>query len=145
MTASTLRVLITGARGTIGTALREGLRGRYALLRLTDIRTLDPARAGEEIHTGDLRDLEATSAAMHGIDSVVHLGGISVEDSWDRTYGANIAGTYNVFEGARRNGVRRVILRQFASRCRLPPAQPNDRRGRESPAGHAVRRQQGLR
>lgn len=110
MTASTLRVLITGAAGKIGTALREGLHGRYALLRLTDIRSMDPVRVGEEVRAVDLEDLDATSAVMQGVDSVVHLGGISGEDSWRRISGANIAGTYNVFEGARRNGVRRVIF-----------------------------------
>jgi uronate dehydrogenase len=37
------RVLITGAAGHIGRALRKGLRGRYALLRLADIAAQAPA------------------------------------------------------------------------------------------------------
>jgi len=40
------RILITGAAGKIGSTLREGLRGRYAVLRLSDIAPLDPACAG---------------------------------------------------------------------------------------------------
>ena len=40
------RILITGAAGKIGNTLREGLRGRYAVLRLSDIAPLDPACAG---------------------------------------------------------------------------------------------------
>src|SRR5215813_7507964 len=51
------RILITGAAGKIGSTLREGLRGRYAVLRLSDIARLDPARAGEEIVRADLADL----------------------------------------------------------------------------------------
>jgi uronate dehydrogenase len=35
---STDRVLITGAAGAIGTALRDGLRENWRHLRLTDIR-----------------------------------------------------------------------------------------------------------
>ena len=51
------RILITGAAGKIGNTLREGLRGRYALLRLSDIAPLDPAGDGEEIARADLTDL----------------------------------------------------------------------------------------
>lgn len=34
------RILITGAAGAIGSALRAGLRGRYPLLRLSDLRDM---------------------------------------------------------------------------------------------------------
>lgn len=40
------RVLITGAAGGIGSALRESLRGVYPLLRLSDRVRLAPAREG---------------------------------------------------------------------------------------------------
>ena len=41
---ATDRVLITGAAGAIGTALRNGLRGEWRHLRLTDSRPIaDPA------------------------------------------------------------------------------------------------------
>ena len=43
------RILITGAAGKIGGTLREGLRGQYPVLRLSDIAPLGPAGAGEEI------------------------------------------------------------------------------------------------
>ena len=60
------RILITGAAGKIGSTLREGLRGRYAVLRLSDIASLDPACAGEEIVRADLADLAEVEAAMRG-------------------------------------------------------------------------------
>ena len=41
------RVLITGAGGGIGRALRETLRGVYPVLRLSDRVTLAPARSGD--------------------------------------------------------------------------------------------------
>src|SRR5438552_467537 len=64
------RILITGAAGQIGSALRQGLRGRYPLLRLTDIAPLDPAPAGEEIVNADLSDLAAVEAAMRDVACV---------------------------------------------------------------------------
>ncbi len=103
------RILITGAAGKIGSTLREGLRGRYAVLRLSDIAPLDPARAGEEIVRADLADLAEVEAAMQGVDCVVHLGAIAGEDTWDKILPNNVVGTWNVFEAARRQGVRRVI------------------------------------
>lgn len=103
------RILITGAAGQIGSALREGLRGRYELLRLTDITPLDPAQAGEEIVHADLADLAAVEAAMQGVDCVVHLGAVPGEDIWDKILPNNVVGTWNVFEAARRQGVRRVV------------------------------------
>ncbi len=103
------RVLITGAAGNIGRSLREGLRGRYPLLRLSDIAPMAPAGTGEELAPADLTDLAALEGIMEGIDCVVHLGAISVEDRWERILPNNIAGTWNVFEAARRRGIRRVV------------------------------------
>jgi len=104
------KILITGAAGQIGVALREGLRGRYPLLRLSDIASLGAAGPGEEIRNVDLRDAAAVEKSMEGIDCVVHLGGVSVEDSWDKVMPMNIEGCYNVFEAARRQRVKRVIF-----------------------------------
>ncbi len=72
------RVLITGAAGTIGRALREGLRGVYPVLRLSDIAALGAAGPGEELVPADLRDLAQVEAAMAGVDAVVHLGGVRI-------------------------------------------------------------------
>ena len=104
------RVLITGAAGTIGRALREGLRGAYPILRLSDIAPLGEAGPGEELVPADLRDLAQVEAAMAGVDAVVHLGGMAVENTWEIVHEANIVGCYHVFEAARRRGVKRVVF-----------------------------------
>src|SRR6476659_6296261 len=103
------RILIAGAAGKIGSTLREGLRGRYPSLRLTDIAPLGEARDREEIVPADLADLAAVETAMQGVDCVVHLGAVPGEDTWDRILPANVVGTWNVFEAARRQDVRRVV------------------------------------
>ena len=46
---------------------------------------------------------------MRGVDCVVHLGAVPGEDTWDKILPANVVGTWNVFEAARRQGVRRVV------------------------------------
>ncbi len=104
------RILITGAAGYIGGILRRELRGRYPVLRLSDIADMGTPGAGEEIVACDLADAGGVEAMMAGVDAVVHLGAISTEDSFDRILAANIVGTYNVFEGARRQGVPRVVF-----------------------------------
>lgn len=107
---SALRVLITGAAGNIGRTLRTHLKGRYALLRLTDVAPQAPAEAGEEVASVDIRDIAAVERSMEGIDCVIHLAAIPEEDSWDKILPMNIEGCYNVFEAARRQGVRRVVF-----------------------------------
>lgn len=104
------RILITGAAGQIGNALREGLRGSYPLIRLLDVASLGEATAGEEVIIADIRDIAAMEKAMTGIDCVVHLAGASVESPWDKVLPLNIEGCYNTFEAARRQGVRRLIF-----------------------------------
>jgi len=110
MSGAMNRILITGAAGQIGRALRAGLRGHYSLVRLLDIAPLGTAEAGEEVSTTDIRDMAAVEQAMAGIDCVVHLAGIAVEDAWEKVLPMNIAGCYNVFEGARRRGVKRIVF-----------------------------------
>lgn len=108
--ASALRVLITGAAGNIGRTLRAHLKGRYALLRLTDIAPQEDAGAGEEVATVDIGDMAALENSMRGIDCVIHLAGVPEEAPWDKVLPLNIEGCYNVFEAARRAGVRRVVF-----------------------------------
>jgi uronate dehydrogenase len=104
------RILITGAAGKIGDALRQGLRGSYSLIRLLDVAPLGAAAAGEEIHSVDIRNMAALEKAMAGIDCVVHLAGASEEAEWETVLPLNIEGCYNVFEAARRQGVKRVVF-----------------------------------
>jgi uronate dehydrogenase len=103
-------ILITGAAGQIGKVLRAGLRGSYPLVRALDISPLDAAGSGEEVLTADIRDIAAMEKATSGIDCVVHLAGQSTEAEWAKVLPLNIEGCYNVFEAARRSGVKRVVF-----------------------------------
>jgi uronate dehydrogenase len=105
-----LKILITGAAGNIGMCLRTHLRGRYALVRLADIAEQEPAQENEEICQFDVRDPASIERCMKDIDCVVHLAGIPGADTWEKILPMNIEGCYNVFEAARRCGVRRVVF-----------------------------------
>lgn len=103
------RVLLTGAAGAIGSCLRDGLRPLVDELVLTDVRALVPA-IGERFVEADLADRDAMLRAAHGVDAVVHLGGIPNEASFDELVGPNLIGTFNVFEAARQAGAQRVVF-----------------------------------
>ena len=102
-------VLITGAAGDVGTHLRRELAGRYKL-RVSDIKPVADTKAEEEFIAGDVSLLADMEAVTKGVDAIVHLGGFSVEGPWETILPANIVGTYNVFEAARRNGVKRILF-----------------------------------
>ncbi len=104
------RILVTGAAGRIGSVLRDGFRGTFGLVRLTDIREIAPAGEAEEVVQADLSDFQAVLEAAAGVDAIVHLGAIPDEDTFERLLRANIVATYHVFEAARRRGVRRIVF-----------------------------------
>ena len=104
------RILITGAAGDIGGRLRRLLNGVYPTLRLSDIEPLGEAGPGEELDRTDLTDLAAVTAMCEGVDGIIHLGGQPNEADWETVRDRNITGTYNLFEAARRQGVKRVVF-----------------------------------
>jgi uronate dehydrogenase len=104
------RFVITGAAGRIGSVLRSGLLDLADELRLVDIRPIEPEDEREETVAADLGDLDAALAALRAADAVIHLAGIPAEDSFERLLHANFVATYNLFEAARRQGVRRVVF-----------------------------------
>lgn len=103
------RLLLTGAAGRLAGWLRPHLARRPGGLRSTDLRPFGPAGENEEIVQADLADAKAVDRMMEGVGAVVHFGGIRLEDSFDRILHANIIGTFNVFDAARRAGVKRIV------------------------------------
>jgi uronate dehydrogenase len=103
-------LLLTGAAGGVGTALRERLKANCEVLRLSDRSDFGAAQAGEEIVLADLADGPQVSAMVQGCQAIVHLGGVSVEGAFDPILQSNILGVYNLYEAARQHGVKRVVF-----------------------------------
>ena len=102
-------ILITGAAGDVGSHLRRELAGKYNLL-LSDIKPVKALAAGEKSVRGDVAKMADMLRITKGVDAILHLGGFSVEGPWEMILRANIIGCYNLFEAARRNGIKRVLF-----------------------------------
>jgi uronate dehydrogenase len=103
-------VLLTGAAGGVGGRLRKLLAGTYADFRLSDVVEIKDLAPGERFVRTDLADLAAVERLLEGVEGVIHLGAVSVERPWEEILPANIIGCYNLFEAARRKGVKRVVF-----------------------------------
>lgn len=104
------RVLITGAAGAIGSALRTGLRDRWRHLRLTDIRPVRDVGNNEEAIVADVTDRLAIEDMMQGVSAVVHLAGVLGDYDLDTLFQVNARGLFDVFEAARLAGVKRIVF-----------------------------------
>ncbi len=104
------RLLLTGAAGGLGKELRPRLKAYCDVLRLSDISAMAPAAAGEEVVVAALQDAAAVHELLRGVQAVVHLGGVSVEGPFEPILQANIVGAYNLYEAARKHGVKRIVF-----------------------------------
>jgi uronate dehydrogenase len=104
------RVLITGAAGAIGTALRNGLRGAWRRLRLTDIRPIQDLANNEEAIASDIDDRAALERMMQDVRAVVHLAGMIGSYTLEDLFRVNARGLFVVFESARLAGVERIVF-----------------------------------
>lgn len=103
------RLLLTGAGGGLGTLLRERIKPWAEVIRVSDVRDLPAAQAGEEVVRCDLADRDAVLALLDGVDAVLHFGGVSVEEEASKIVQANIVGLHNLYEAVHKHGIRRVI------------------------------------
>ena len=104
------RLLLTGAAGNLGRELRPRLARYCESLRLSHRSAMGEAGAGEEIVIADLADKADVDAMVAGVDVIVHLGGVSTEQPWDPILAGNIVGMVNLYEAARRHGVKRIVF-----------------------------------
>jgi len=106
-------IMVTGGSGAVGRILL-GREPREGVL----YRVLDPAPLPEELAAredieqvlGSVTDAAAVEAAATGATEVVHLGALSVEDTWESIVEVNITGTRTVLEAAAKNGAKRFVF-----------------------------------
>lgn len=106
------RLLVTGAAGIVGTALRPLLAARFPEILLTDREEVPSCElaGNESFLRGDLADATFIGQATSDVDAILHLGGVVGPDfTFDEVLSSNIVGTRNVFEAARKNAIPRVV------------------------------------
>ncbi len=126
------KVLVTGVAGFIGSHLARAL-----VERGDEVRGLDNFSTGSrknllgvpvDVHVADLADAELVSKACVGVETIFHLGALpSVPRSVKEprpSHESNIDGTFNLLEGARAAGVRRVVYAASSSAYGNQPGFP---------------------
>ena len=103
------RILITGAAGRLGSRLRTGLAPLAETIRLADRVEIADLQDNEEAMVFDLADQRAAMEATRDVDAIVHFGGAPLETVWQEILDSSIRGSYHIYEGARKNGARRVV------------------------------------
>jgi NAD dependent epimerase/dehydratase len=143
-----IKVLITGADGFIGSHLTEALvengydvRAFVYYNSFNSYGWLDSipkeTKSKIEFFSGDIRDPNGVREAMKGIDIVFHLAAlIAIPFSYhspDSYIDTNVKGTLNLIQAARDNNVKRVLVTstsevygtaQFVPITELHPKQP---------------------
>jgi uronate dehydrogenase len=116
-------VLITGSSGRIGTILRRAFAGRYTL------RGIDraPTPGMDDALVASLTDVGAILPAFKGADAVVHLAADprhTPDIGWDTLMPDNVVASANVYEAARRGGVKRVVFFSSMHVCGMYESDP---------------------
>ncbi|MBI4558548.1 MAG: NAD(P)-dependent oxidoreductase [Candidatus Hydrogenedentes bacterium] len=104
-----MRILITGAGGSLGSGLAEALEGTHELV-LSDCFDLS---ARHEFRRADLRSLDQTLPLARGCDFIVHT------PAWHGLHGSikseveywqlNVDGTFHIFQSALQHNVRSMV------------------------------------
>jgi NADH dehydrogenase len=119
-------LLLTGATGTLGTALLRRLvaEGRRVRCLVRDPRRLGAMRVRVQIALGDLTDPPSFRNAMRGVDTVVHLAASTRDQPRGSIEELAAIATWRMVEAAQRAGVERFVFFSLLGasehhRCRL--------------------------
>jgi nucleoside-diphosphate-sugar epimerase len=118
-------VLVIGGGGYVGSGLLEKLLSSGYKVRLLDLFMFGTDPINEVLHhknleviEGDFRHVDKVVRAMHGVDAVVHLGGIVGDPACalneELTLEMNLYATRLIAECAKGKGISRFV---FASSC----------------------------
>jgi dihydroflavonol-4-reductase len=120
-----MRALVTGATGFVGSAVARALCGAGWQVRALTRAGSDRRNLRElplELAPGDLGDLRSLEEAVVGCEALFHVAAdyrLGVADP-RQLYRANVEGTRNVLDAARRAGVTRVVYTSSVATVGLP-------------------------
>jgi uronate dehydrogenase len=105
------KIALSGAGGQLGSVVRAAMIARGTPLRsAAGSKALTPLVEGEDVMHGDLRDPAVVDRLLEGVDVLIHFAGTSVERPLPEIIENNLRGLVEVYEGARRQGVKRIVF-----------------------------------
>ena len=104
------KIVLTGAAGALGSALREPLSRVCEALTSIDIKDAPaPLAPNETWATADCAEMYQVMPLMDGAEMVVHFAAIPDERSFEELLRPNFLSSYVIWEAAHKAGARRVV------------------------------------
>ena len=103
-------IVLTGAAGTLGSALREPLARMCERLISVDLREAPgPLAPNETWAVADCAEMDQVAPLLEGAEIVVNFVGIPDERPFEELLRPNYLSSYVIWEAAHRAGVRRIV------------------------------------
>ena len=104
-----MKLALTGATGFVGSAtLDHAIESGHTVAALTRKAQLN--REGVDWIEGTLSDQQSLEALSEGSDALIHIAGLTNTPDPAEFEAANVTGTANVIEAAKKHGVTRLVF-----------------------------------
>lgn len=104
-------ILLTGAAGIVGRAVRPLLRERFERLVLADLQPISDLADNETAYVGDVADQDFVDDLASSVDGIVHLAGlVGAAYDFEEVLRPNILGADAVLEAARKAEIHNLVF-----------------------------------
>jgi NAD(P)-dependent dehydrogenase (short-subunit alcohol dehydrogenase family) len=105
-----MKILVTGGTGGVGTAVAARLVQNGHEVRVADIKPPENPLTGVDYRVCDITVFDQVCEAVRGMEGIAHLAAYPSPSmaSGQEIYRVNCWGTFNIFEAAAKEGIRRI-------------------------------------